>query len=90
MIDPRNRMSSPRQWYDPCANMAAVVPDDDRDLPVAPRWVMCCSAGSLSFVTWGDQTITLPVQAGDILSFVLIRRIRDTGTDVAPIFMGWD
>lgn len=89
MSDPRNRMTGTRMWYDPVPNVSPVVPSDSVDLTEAPRWLMFTAPGNVSILTWGGQTVVIPVVAGDMLGNILVRRVNATGTTANGILMGW-
>lgn len=63
----------------PLEGAFAIVPSDSADLPHVTREVHAVTAGNVAAV-WSDgSTITLPVAAGERLSWSLVR-VLATGT----------
>jgi hypothetical protein len=69
-------------------HLALVSPDDGADLPHVSQWVFLATAGTLSVVTRGGESLVTPVlPAGWHL--LELARIRATGTTATGIMVGW-
>lgn len=76
---------------DPASNIALVTPSDGADLAAPTRGLSFGTAGALSVITVGGQTVTIPsgaLGAGTIHP-LRIARVRSTGTTAANIVAYW-
>lgn len=63
----------------------ALTPDDGTDLPFAIRGLMVSTAGDVSVVTTGGDTVTLPALQPGVQYAVLATRVRSTGSTATGI-----
>jgi hypothetical protein len=73
----------------PATRAAAVTPNDSTDLDAATRGLYIGTAGALTVITSGGDTVTLvAVPAGSILP-LSVTRVLATGTDADDIVALW-
>lgn len=72
----------------PASHAAAVTPNDSADLSTAARALYVGTAGNISLVTTGGDTVTLSNVAAGILP-IRVARVRATGTTASNIVAIW-
>lgn len=76
-------------YEDPANNIAVIVPDDDTDLAVPARALICGSSGDLEIVAaaGGDPVLIAGIAAGVILP-IQAKRVREQ-TTINPLIAIW-
>lgn len=76
--------------------LVEITPDDDNDLPIIPKALLCTVAGTITieavdgnFAADGETTFTggfpFELAAGDVFDFCQVRRVYETGTDATVV-----
>lgn len=72
----------------PASNFVAVAPSDSTELAVLPRFLIIGTAGNVSLVNADGQSVTIPVQAGQVLP-LRPSKVNATGTTATGIVAAW-
>lgn len=72
----------------PASNFVAVTPSDSAELAVLPRFLIIGTAGNVSLVNADGQSVTIPVQAGQVLP-LRPSKVNATGTTATGIVAAW-